>query len=92
MGTAGLCLAGPLGYGLIVWMEGHIMTSAPLSGLAITTKVTLDQIFGGILWQLALISINEPYRKAAGRVLQKGKRFCSPKDATSRKIDFMPQN
>lgn len=90
MGTAGLCLAGPLGYGLIVWMEGNIMTSAPLSGLAITTKVTLDQVFGGILWQLALISINEPYRKAATGVLQKGKHLFSSKDSIQ-KVDFMPQ-
>lgn len=35
------------------------------SRLAVTTKVTLDQLLGGILWQAALLSINEPYRKAA---------------------------
>lgn len=30
-----------------------------------TTKVTLDQVLGGILWQVALLSINEPYRVSA---------------------------
>lgn len=29
MGAAGLLAAGPLGYLLIVWMEGNIMPSAP---------------------------------------------------------------
>lgn len=29
MGAAGLGVAGPLGYLLIVWMEGHIMPHAP---------------------------------------------------------------
>ena len=33
--------------------------------MAITTKVTLDQVLGGILWQAALLSIHEPYREAA---------------------------
>lgn len=28
MGGAGLCVAGPLGYGFIVWMEGNVMASA----------------------------------------------------------------
>ena len=35
------------------------------SRLAMTTKVTLDQVLGGIIWQAALLSINEPYRAAA---------------------------
>lgn len=30
-----------------------------------TTKLTLDQVLGGILWQAALLTINEPYRAAA---------------------------
>jgi hypothetical protein len=29
MGAAGLGVAGPLGYLLIVWMEGHIMPHSP---------------------------------------------------------------
>ena len=29
MGAAGLCAAGPLGYGLIIWMEGNIMPGSP---------------------------------------------------------------
>ena len=29
MGAAGLAVAGPLGYGFIVWMEGNVMVHAP---------------------------------------------------------------
>lgn len=31
MGTAGLAVAGPLGYLLIVWMEGNILPATPTS-------------------------------------------------------------
>lgn len=41
------------------------------SRLAITTKVTLDQVLGGVLWQVALLSIHEPYRAAALNVWKK---------------------
>lgn len=65
MGGAGVGIAGPLGFFLIVWMESNIMPTAPTSRLAMTTKLTLDQVLGGILWQAALLTINEPYRAAA---------------------------
>lgn len=65
MGGAGVAVAGPLGFLLIVWMEGHILPQSPTSRLAITSKVTLDQVLGGLLWQAALLSIHEPYRAAA---------------------------
>ena len=29
MAGAGLAVAGPVGYGFIIWMEGHVMTAAP---------------------------------------------------------------
>jgi hypothetical protein len=62
--------------------------SPPRSRLAITTKVTLDQVLGGIMWQAALLAINEPYRNAAldlaGRVRADVKnRLRAPRGATA---------
>lgn len=71
MGTAGIVAAGPLGYLFIVWMEANVMPQTPTSRLAITTKVTLDQVLGGLLWQAALLSINESYRAAAVGLMER---------------------
>ena len=52
-----------------------------------TTKLTLDQVLGGILWQAALLSVNEPYRAAALDLWKRfnadiKKRMRNPKAAT----------
>jgi hypothetical protein len=48
----------------------------PCSRLAITTKVTLDQVLGCIMWQSALMAINEPYRESAVNLCKKvGENF-----------------
>jgi hypothetical protein len=65
MGAAGLVAAGPLGYAFLGWMEGAVLPSAPASGAAVATKIVLDQVLGGILWQAAAIAISERYRGAA---------------------------
>ena len=65
MGAVGLGAAGPLGYAFLGWMEGAVLPSAPASGAAVATKIVLDQVLGGILWQAAAIAISERYRGAA---------------------------
>ncbi|GAB4817567.1 hypothetical protein N2152v2_004613 [Parachlorella kessleri] len=65
MAVAGWVAAGPLGYFFLMWMERNIMPHAAASRLAVTTKFTLDQVLGCALWHAALLSIHEPYRKAA---------------------------
>lgn len=49
------------------------------SRLAITTKLTLDQVLGGLLWQAALLSISEQYRGAALGVWQRAQQHVSKK-------------
>lgn len=56
------------------------------SRLAITTKVTLDQVLGCIMWQSALMAINEPYRDAAVKLCKKvGKKFKKNEELLLRK-------
>ncbi|KAI3433321.1 hypothetical protein D9Q98_003139 [Chlorella vulgaris] len=70
MGAAGLAVGGPVGYYFIMWMERNIMTSAPHSKLALTVKVTLDQVLGFALWHAALAAINEPHRQTCLQLVQ----------------------
>lgn len=73
MGGVGLTIAGPLGFAFIVWMQNHIMPQSPASRLAITTKITLDQVLGCIIWQAALLALDESYRQSAGDAWNKMK-------------------
>lgn len=74
MGAIGLTVAGPVGFGFILWMEGNIMTAAPASRLAVSTKITLDQVLGCIIWQAALMALDQDYRKGAQNVWNKIRR------------------
>ncbi len=43
----------------------HPCLTRHCSRLAITTKIVLDQVLGGVLWHAALMAVHEPYREAA---------------------------
>jgi hypothetical protein len=73
MGAVGLTIAGPLGFAFILWMQNHIMPQSPASRLAITTKITLDQVLGCIVWQAALFALDRSYRQSAGDAWNKMK-------------------
>ncbi|KAI7839023.1 hypothetical protein COHA_007165 [Chlorella ohadii] len=45
-------------------MEGNLFTAAPHSKLALSVKLTLDQVLGFALWHGALAAIYEPHRQA----------------------------
>ncbi|PSC76150.1 peroxisomal membrane MPV17 PMP22 isoform 2 [Micractinium conductrix] len=70
MGAAGLFIAGPAGYGFIVWMEANLWKSAPHCAAALATKVALDQVLGLALWHAALAAIHEPHRQACAAAAQ----------------------
>lgn len=67
MAVAGWVAAGPLGYLFLLWMEKNILPKTPASRLAVSVKFSLDQVLGCVLWQAALLTISEPYRRATLR-------------------------
>jgi hypothetical protein len=68
MAGVGATVAAPVGLLLYRAMDA----AWPGTGLLLATgKFTLDQVVGCILWQLAYLSISEPYRQAACELLSR---------------------
>lgn len=55
----GAVLAAPVGLGLLRWLD---VVWPSMHVLAISTKLTIDQIVGCLIWQCAYCSICESYR------------------------------
>lgn len=80
MAAVGLLLAGPIGLRFLQFLDKTIQPNQVKSKGALTAMVVLDQVLGCAIWQAALISIDQGYRKV---VVQ----FCSsrPGQLTSSK-------
>lgn len=66
MAGVGGSVAAPVGLVLYRWMD----IAWPGSGVLLAAgKFTLDQVVGCLLWQVAYLTISEPYREAACRLL-----------------------
>ncbi len=55
--------------------------------MAITTKVTLDQILGGIIWQATFLAVHEPYRAAALKLCGKVQRNIEQKLKPNKSVE-----
>ena len=65
MGAAGALVAAPLCLAFLRWMDVAIYSSNPNTALALSVKFVSDQVVGCLLWQLAFLSLNSPYRQSA---------------------------